>query len=422
MLLTRLSGGREGYYGWRLLLGLSTAELFSWGILYYSFAVMVRPIEADLGWSRTQVTGAFSLALLVSGLAAVPIGHWLDARGPRALMTTGAALGTLLLFAWSRVETLPAFYAVWMGLGLVMAMVLYEPAFAVVATWFDRERDRALTILTVFGGLASTVLVPLTTWLVETRGWRTAAVGLAVLLGLTTIPLHALFLRRDPAAVGQLPDGDPVAALPREVPAEGGLAQVVSEGRFWRLTAAFALASVAVAAISVHLISYLTTSGLSPGVAAAALAGVGLMQLPGRLAFGSVRRRLSWPWAAGAVFGLQAVAALVLVRAASAGVLALFVILFGLTNGAATILRASGFAELFGAARYGRVSGLAALFATLGRAAGPVAASVMVVAWGYALTFTALAVLLATGAALLVGTALPARAPTVADVVVRELQ
>ena len=70
------------------------------------------------------------------------------------------------------VESLPAFYAVWMGLGVAMAMVLYEPAFAVVATWFVRHRDRALTVLTVFGGLASTVVVPLATWLLERQGWR----------------------------------------------------------------------------------------------------------------------------------------------------------------------------------------------------------------------------------------------------------
>jgi MFS family permease len=309
----------------------------------------------------------------------------------------------LLLFALSRVETLPAFYCVWMALGLIMSMVLYEPAFAVVATWFDRERNRALTILTVFGGLACTVLVPLTTWLVETHGWRTAAARLALLLGITTIPLHALFLRRHPSAVGQRPDGDPEIRAAAEVLSQGGLSQVLSEGRFWRLTGAFTMASVVTAAISVHLISYLTSSGLSPAVAASALAGIGLMQLPGRLFFEPVRRRLSWPWAAGIVFALQALAALVLMRATSPGLLAVFVCLYGLTNGAATILRASGFAEQFGAARYGRVSGLAALFAALGRAAGPVAASMMVVAWGYEPTFIAFGTLLAVGGGLLLG-------------------
>jgi len=384
-----------------MLLGLSTAELFSWGILYYSFSVMVRPIEVELGWSRTQVTGGFSLALLVSGLAAVPVGHWLDARGPRGLMTIGSLLGSLSLFALSRVRTLAAFYAVWVALGLAMAMVLYEPAFAVVATWFERERDRALTVLTVFGGLASTLLVPLATGLVVACGWRAAAARLALLLALTTVPLHALFVRRAPAASGPPAERGPAGP----VSSDGGLRQAASEGRLWRLTAAFALAGAAMAAVSVHLIPYLTVSGLSPATAAAALGGIGLMQLPGRLASGPVRRRLSWPWAAGAVLAVQAVAALVLARSASLAALAAFVCLFGLGNGAATILRAAGLAEMFGPARYGRVSGLAALFATLGRAAGPVAASALVAAGGYRLAFGTLAVLLAVGAALLLGPA-----------------
>ena len=82
-----------------MLVGLSVAETLSWGVLYYSFSVFIRPIEREMGWSRTQVTGAFSLALLVAGLAAMPVGHWVDARGARGLMTSGSVLGALLLLA-----------------------------------------------------------------------------------------------------------------------------------------------------------------------------------------------------------------------------------------------------------------------------------------------------------------------------------
>ena len=92
------------YYGWPMLAGLSLAETVSWGIVYYAFSVFIRPMEIELGWSRAQVTGAFSLALLVGGIAAVPVGHWLDARGPRALMIAGSVAAVVLLVAWSRVH------------------------------------------------------------------------------------------------------------------------------------------------------------------------------------------------------------------------------------------------------------------------------------------------------------------------------
>src|SRR5919202_7006707 len=100
------------YYGWIMLGAVSITEVVSWGILYYAFTVFVAPMQAGLGWSRVAITGAYSLALLCSGLAAVPVGRWLDRHGPRALMTAGSILGTLMLLAWSQVQQLWVFYLV----------------------------------------------------------------------------------------------------------------------------------------------------------------------------------------------------------------------------------------------------------------------------------------------------------------------
>jgi MFS family permease len=373
-----------------MLIGLSTAETISWGVLYYSFSVFIRPIEQEMGWSRTQVTGAFSVALLVSGLAAVGVGHWLDARGARGLMTAGAVLGTALFGALAAVHSLAALYAVWVGLGVAMAMVLYEPAFAVIATWFARRRDRALTVLTVFGGLASTVVVPLATWLLLRQGWRGAVVTLAVILGCTTIPLHALLSGARP----------PAAAHPR-TGAPAGLAGVLSEARFWGLTAAVMLASLVVVATSVHLIPYLVGKGHSPAAAGAVLASVGFMQLPGRLLYGPLRRRLSWQGTATALFSTQAVALAVLAQATDRVNLVAFAGLFGLASGMSTLLRATTLVELYGSERYGRVSGVVSLFTTLGRAAGPLLASVAYVALGgYERTLGGLALFLVAAAVL----------------------
>ena len=386
-----------------MLVGLSIAETLSWGVLYYAFSAFIRPIEQEMGWSRTQVTGAFSLALLVAGLAAVPIGHWLDARGARGLMTAGSVLGALLLVALSRVRSLPALYAVWLGLGAVMAMVLYEPAFAVVTTWFVRHRDRALTTLTVFGGLASTLVVPLATWLLEIQGWRSAVMTLAVIFACITVPLHGLLLRKDPAAVGEHPDGDRDArpATPSAAAPPDGLRPVMAEARFWGLTGALVLASLVTVATSVHLIPYLAGKGASPATAAAALGLIGLMQLPGRLVFGPLRRRLAWQWTAAVVFLMQAAGIAILAAAMGRAALLAFACLFGMGNGMATLLRASTLGELYGSLRFGRVSGLVSLFSTLGRAAGPVIASLACTALGgYEKTLAGLTLLLVVAAVL----------------------
>src|SRR6478672_2335016 len=101
---------RRLYYGWTMLTAVALAQVTSWGVLYYSFSVFLDPIHRSTGWSVAALTGAYSLALLVAGLAAVPVGRWLDRRGPRLLMTVGSCLGVLLVIGWSRASSLTAFY------------------------------------------------------------------------------------------------------------------------------------------------------------------------------------------------------------------------------------------------------------------------------------------------------------------------
>ena len=84
---------QDRHYGWIIVAALSVTETISWGILYYGFPVFLRAMEADLRASTVAVTGALSLALGVAALAALPVGRWIDHRGPRALMTAGSGLG-----------------------------------------------------------------------------------------------------------------------------------------------------------------------------------------------------------------------------------------------------------------------------------------------------------------------------------------
>jgi len=163
---------------WGIVGALSVTETVSWGILYYAFAVFLLPMQQELGYSAAQLAGAFSLALLVSAVAGIAVGRHLDRRGPRALMTAGSITGVVLVLAWSQVHGLAAFYLLWAGIGVVMAAVLYEPAFVVLAKWFSEpgERRRAMTAMTLVAALASFIFLPLAQALIDAHGWRDALV------------------------------------------------------------------------------------------------------------------------------------------------------------------------------------------------------------------------------------------------------
>jgi hypothetical protein len=388
--ISRLSSRPRRFYGWRIVGTLAVTETVSWGILYYAFAVFQVPMRAELGFSAATTAGAFSVAVLVTGLAAVPVGRWLDRHGARGLMTSGSVAAVLMVVAWSRVQTVAGLYLVFAGIGLVSAAVLYEPAFAVVVRWFAAARDRALLAVTVVAGFASTVFLPSSDALVRSLGWRDALLVLAGVLAVTTILPHAWVLRRDPADLGLHPDGavtqaggstgsaviddtdNPGAAGP-------GLrrtaAWALRDPLFRWLTLAFAAHTLAVVVVAVQLVPFLQEHGHSSAFAAAVTGALGALSVTGRLAVTGAARR--WPTAvvASVAFGLQCVGVAVLLAAGSSRPGALvFVALFGLGFGVGTVARPALLADAYGTASYATLSALGGVAFTAAKTVGPLAA------------------------------------------------
>jgi MFS family permease len=366
------------YYGWVMVLTLAVTETTSWGILYYAFTVFLTPMQEELGWSRGAMTGAFSLALLLSGLVGIPVGRWLDRYGPRLLMTLGSCAATLLLLAWAGVHDLTTFYLIWAGIGLTMAAVLYEPAFFVVATWFVRQRGRALTALTLIAGLASVIFIPLAGWLVQRQGWRGALYTLAAVLAVGTILPHAWVLRRRPEDLGLTPDGTRVGdpGHPAEAVEVAGvpMGAALHDAAFWWLSVAFFLGQLATAAVAVHLVPYLIDRGHAPEFAAVIAGLIGVMALPGRLIFTPLGDLLPRQQVTAGLFLVQTLSLLVLLLAHGMVGVYTFVALFGMGFGAMTPARAALVADLYGPRHYGQINGVMALFVTASRALAPVSA------------------------------------------------
>lgn len=376
---------------WAIVGALSVTETVSWGVLYYAFAVFLVPMQRDLGFSTAQLTGAFSLALLVSGVAGVGVGRYLDSRSPRPLMTLGSAAGVLLVLGWSQVRGLEAFYALWLAMGLVMAAVLYEPAFIVLAKWFPgpAERRRAMTALTLVAALASFVFLPLSQALIEAHGWRHALVILALVLGAITIPLHGAVLR----------SADRPPPAQRE-PDLAGARHALRSATFWRLSGAYFLGSFSGIAMTVLSIPFLLQRGHGAGFAAFAVGLVGVSQIPGRLLFAPLAGLLPLAAATATLFGLIAVGIAVFVSIDTGPAVVAGLVLLGMGNGMATLSRATSIADLYGSGAYGTIAGVTATMTTAARAVGPFAAAVWAATVGYeAMLWTLVA--LAVAAALL---------------------
>jgi MFS family permease len=365
-------------YGWIVVAGLCITETVSWGILYYGFPVMLRPMEAELGYSRVELTGAFSVGMGFAALASVPVGRWIDRHGARALMTLGSCLGVALVVLWSHVQSLPALYAVWGAMGLVLAATLYEPAFAAVVGWFTTgPRDRALLIVTLVAGFASTIFMPIEAWLVTRVGWRASLLVLAAILAVLTIPIHALVLRPPPRRATSPAEPGRMSSIPGMT-----LSAAASTVIFWVLAVAFFFGNFTTNSVTVHLIPYLSDRGYSPTLAAVMIGWLGAMQVPARLVFAPIVARFGHRAATAAIFFGQALGLAQLALVSRLPTLIPMVVVLGASNGMSTLARATTVAEVFGPRHYGAISGAIAMGSNGARALAPVGASALQVAFG----------------------------------------
>ena len=358
--------------GWPLVWALAAAQLVSWGSIYYSFSLFVVPMESELGWSRAALNGALSLGLFISGLVAYPIGARIDRHGGRAVMALGSLVGAVLFAAWSRVDSLALFYAIWLGLGLALAATLYEPVFAVVTRAFPGDYRTRITALTLVGGFASTVFIPLTQLFIDQLGWRGALVALGVCNALIALPVHALLLRDGAGA------SDDAARAETQRVGDAALQRALRHPAFWALAICFTAYYATFSAMTFHIIPLLAERRVPTAIIVAAIATIGPAQVAGRIALLALGRRFSTPLAGRIAFlGLPCSVLLLLALPASIIGLFAFAAIYGAANGIITIIRGTAVPDLLWREGYGAINGALTLPANVARAAAPFGAALV---------------------------------------------
>ena len=362
-----MTGASLSRYNPRVVGWLSVAQLVSWGSTYYLFALLMTPVEQALGLSRAESSLAFSLALLVEGLLAYPVGRWIDRGHERAVMSGGSALAAICLVLLSQVSGVLGFYLAWAVLGAAMSAMLYQPVFAVVTRRYPEDFRRAIITMTFLGGLASTVFIPLIAWLMASFGWRNAVLVLAALHLLICLPVHWQALRHAPLSR---------RLMTPDQPASAPLSQYLRSPTFALVGLFLVLMMAITVALPAHMVNLLREHGMSEAWAIAVPASIGVIQVAGRLLMYFFEHHLDVHRANRLILTLLPLALLALVVAPVLGawqgwLMLVFVLLWGIGNGMLTIVKGTAMALYVSREHMASLNGALGVPQALARAAAP---------------------------------------------------
>ena len=350
------------FYGWWIVSAMVVALMLGSGLTFWSFTVYIPPLEAEFGWSRAQVSIAYSVEVLISGIAAPFAGRVIDRVGARRSIAVGSIglLATFLLLA--HIQSLWQYVAV-LGLqAFASTWAIFLPFQWLLTQWFVRRRGLALGIATAGFGLGGSFVLPLITFFIDRWGWRASYQISGVLLASVFLPVALLLLHDRPADLGLHPDGDPDPP-PDTVRgrADGriwSLRELVRTRSFWLLALVQAFFFGALGSFGVHSVPFFESEGYSAATGATLIAAAAAVRTPARVLAGWSLDRLPnlAPVATGIAL-LHALCLVLLVFSTGQAALVLFVLFWGIGGGFGPIMVTIVTARTFGSASFATAAG-----------------------------------------------------------------
>ena len=367
---------------------LGTTQTIAWASSYYLPAVLADPIARDLAVSPGVVFGAFSLALLVSGVLGPIAGRIIDRRGGRDVLCASNIILAAGLLALSGAQGAAGLFAAWLVIGIGIAAGLYDAAFATLVGIYRERSRQAITGITLIAGFASTVGWPITALIESGHGWRAACVFWALMHLCACLPANR-WLLPGPSAAPAVPAGKDAngTASGTDGPSrDDSVAVAGPAGRQRRVTVlllgfVFAASAFVAGAMATQMIRLLEAMGSTPAAAIFAGMLIGPAQVLARIVEFALARRVTPLVSARVALAMHPVGALaLLVFGAPAAVL--FAMLHGATNGLVTIARGTLPLWLFGPDGYGALLGRIGGIARIAQAIAPFAFGIAVDALG----------------------------------------
>lgn len=410
------------FHGWLILLVAALGMFTSGPGQTFGISVFVDPIIEDLGWSRTLVSGLYTVGSLTAATAMVLVGRLLDRHGARVMLFAVALLFGLAALGMGRIGTPVHLYLGFVALRMLGQGSLTLVPTTLVAIWFRRLRGRATALAALAMPVSQAAFPVLIFALVSSIGWRNAWTVLAfVIWGLLLLPTLVL-VRRSPESVGLSPDGDPTPQTPEEAAAMLGLAdepdftlgEALRTRSFWLLLFAGSSFSLIGTALTFHHISLMTTKGIGAGLAATVLSVVAPAALVGTLVAGYLTDKVPNRYPLVVSQGLLALAMVWTISIEAPWMALTYGVLLGFGQGLMMTTNTVIWPNYFGRSHLGAIRGAVTTAMVAFAALGPFPFGVMFdVAGSYTLAVLAFLVMpVACGAAAYL--AIPPRKPSLA--------
>jgi MFS family permease len=387
--------------GWVIVVTSVLGISVSFGsLVVFTFGVFLKPLSDQFGWSRAEISLAFTLAALMVAIFSPFIGRLTDRVGARKVLLPCVAVYGAAFCCLALIKTLAGLYAVYILLGVVGNGTTQLCYARVISAWFDRRRGLALATMMAGVGAGAIGIPPLATWLIEAYGWRETYLLLGVSVFVLGMTPAALWLRETPPYSKQ--------ANPEESPAHAGVlgAEAARTPVFWLLLIGFFLFSVSVNGSVAHLIPILTDRGIGVQTAALAASTLGVLTLCGRLLTGLLLDRFFGSRVAGIFFGIAAVGVAILSQAHEVATAFLGAALIGLGMGAEADVMPYLISRYFGLRSFSEIYGYAFTAYALAGALGP-----LLMGWSFDRLHSYSTALLGLAAAMLTGAAVLASLP-----------
>ncbi len=363
------------FYGWIMVFFAGFTLFFSGPGQTFSVSVFIDSYINEFGWSRSLVSGMYSMGTLAAGVVMSVVGGLFDRYGHRRMSTLVAVFFGAACMYMSFIGSLPMLF-----IGFFLIRLLGQGSMSLIGAtlvpqWFIRNRGRALSIVSLFGAVGLATIPSINTWIIQNVSWQVGWRIWVFLLWFFVAPMVYFFVRTRPENVGLLPDGDVVNNASEEVEfieeVSWTLREAVRTRAFWIIIYLIIVPSAINTGCMFHQISILGEAGLSPQQAALINGVFSIVRIPFILIAGQLADRIQLRFLLTVSQFLIVLMLITLYFANSVPLVIMYGVFFGLQMALQGLVIGVIWPDYYGRRYLGSIRGVTMMAGVIGSALGP---------------------------------------------------